>query len=237
MRMSRLEYSLCKVKNTDSTESRAKNDQKSAWIYPRRSESDAHDLAARGCSNRTRPPRSTCDPAMLQANQCYKTGQNTRIKKGLKQKLFYRDEQNKVLPKKKGLNKCMNKFEKEVTKSYKLLNVAYNIKLTRTSCEKLCWYQRQHDQVRHFLPCSATVVQSRVASSLFGVCWLRYEVPHPVEGSEVETSTLWKRSELRNLTLSRSKEQSCCCMTGPHRRDRKAVTSKMVCNARDSTPG
>ena len=32
--MSRLEYSLCKVKNTDNTESRVKNDLRSASIYP-----------------------------------------------------------------------------------------------------------------------------------------------------------------------------------------------------------
>ena len=34
MRMSRQEYSLCKVRNANNNES--KNDLKSAWIYPRR---------------------------------------------------------------------------------------------------------------------------------------------------------------------------------------------------------
>ena len=38
--------------------------------------------------------------------------------------------------------------------------------------------------------------------------------PRPVEGSEVETSTLWKGSEVRKVALSRSNEQGCCCMAG-----------------------
>ena len=41
MRMSRQEYSLCKVRNTDNTERKVKNDLKSAWIYPRPLGSDA----------------------------------------------------------------------------------------------------------------------------------------------------------------------------------------------------
>ena len=35
MHMSRKEYSLCKVKNTNDTASRKKNDLKSAKIYPK----------------------------------------------------------------------------------------------------------------------------------------------------------------------------------------------------------
>ena len=47
--------------------------------------------------------------------------------------------------------------------------------------------------------CTFFFVRRRVASSLFGVCRFWSEVPHPVEGSEVETSTLCKRSEAVSL--------------------------------------
>ena len=46
------------------------------------------------------------------------------------------------------------------------------------------------------------VARRRVAAPVFGVLWFRSQVLRFVEGSEVESSTVWER----NFILSRSKE-------------------------------
>ena len=84
------------------------------------------------------------------------------------------------------------------------------------------WYQREYDQVLQlsFPRC--------VCVSFLVFLVLGSEKLHPVEGSEVGTSTFWKWSEVRNFTLSRSMEQCCCCVAGPHRPDAKTVISRVI---------
>ena len=53
MRMSRPEYNLCAIKNTNNTENMMKNDLKIAWIYPKKKQEKRREKTSETSGKKT----------------------------------------------------------------------------------------------------------------------------------------------------------------------------------------